>query len=163
MVFWMDASDRKRLYEYERKLDRLLNTTPKSFEDIKMIEDTGVYAISRKGIKKPIYYIGETGRGVKVRMTELTSDYRSHTLNRKVLLEILKDEWKWEIGKMKKKEIYEKVERLNDKAKQRLQDKVNKRINNRFEVRFIPITENKKSIRSFEHFAIAIEKPELND
>lgn len=52
-----------------------------AYSEIASIKEQGLYLIAdRKGI----IYVGKTSRSGRLRMRELTADFRSHTLNRKL-------------------------------------------------------------------------------
>lgn len=52
------------------------------YEETKKITSCGIYLIFKE---EEILYVGKTGRTGKVRLRELAVDYRSHTLNKKLL------------------------------------------------------------------------------
>jgi hypothetical protein len=59
-----------------------------TFKEITKIHTQGIYIIYEA---ERILYVGTTTRSGKVRMRELAADFRSHTFNRKLLSERLKD------------------------------------------------------------------------
>jgi len=130
------------------------------FNEISDLRKQGLYIIYQE---ESIIYIGKTGRNGKIRLREMTSDYRSHTLNRKLL-----------------KEHFEKkhgltLEKFNQKTKENLitqtiltleQFKEGQRhINNyiRSELGFKFYEFENPELASLEHFAIAIFNPIYND
>lgn len=143
------------------KLRCLVNSKLRGFDEIRQINEKGVYAIYEDGKKQPIYIGKSKKRGVKHRMSELTGDFRSHTLNRKILFSLLKKDFNFDVDNKKKTEVYAFIDRLSKDEKMHLQNKVNDFIRKNFKIKFIPLPE--EEIESFEHFAIGVENPEYND
>lgn len=141
------------------RLDKLLRSNSMNFDEIKKIDEKGVYAIyNRKGL----IYIGKSKkRGVKNRMSELIGDFRSHTLNRKTLFPLLRSDLRWDVDNMKKKEVYSRIDSMGKEEREKLQIKVNNLIKEGFKIKFIPLQD--KEIESFEHFAIGVMSPKFND
>src|ERR1700761_9369203 len=61
-----------------------LSSPTLSFSELMKITEMGVYIIFND---EQILYVGKTERAGKIRLRELVSDFRSHTFNKKMLIE----------------------------------------------------------------------------
>lgn len=149
-----------RIQFLQGQLQLALAQPTMKFDAISTLNAQGLYIIFHGEI---IIYIGKTGRNGKIRLREMTSDYRSHTLNRKLL-----------------KEHFEKVlgltlEKFNQKTKENLITEAilnleqfiegQRQINNfiRSELGFKFYEFENPELASLEHFAISIFNPKYND
>ena len=127
---------------------------------MRQIEKPGLYMVIEGD---EVIYIGKTGRTGNIRLTEMATDYRSHTLNRKLLkihLERALGQSLVAFNKDTKKNMIES----NTLQKEQFilgQKAVNQIVTSLLKYKFyeIPLEE----LTSLEHFAIAILKPKYND
>jgi hypothetical protein len=110
-----------------------------------------------------VLYIGKTDRTGKVRMQELAADFRSHTLNKKLLAKILKDlgfVFKTLSKETKKEWIDQGI--LTREHFVNHQREVNQYIRSGLKFKFFSQSDERMLTR-LEHFAIAIFDPVYND
>ncbi|KAF2327391.1 GIY-YIG nuclease family protein [Flavobacterium daemonense] len=142
--------------EFEKALASELLT----YEQIKSITTCGIYVIYEN---EKVIYVGKTDRTGKVRLRELASDYRSHTLNRKLLRKLISEFLKIDFPPMNKETksrlIAGKI--MSEDNFTKLQKQVNDFIKSDLKFKFYS-TEPEKIAR-LEHFTIAILNPEMND
>jgi len=144
-------------------LKELLNSEPKEIRKLICKEyegKNGVYAIYDKtNLDNPIY-IGKTEKqkkGVRGRMDNLLGDCLSHTLNLKILCDKILN---WDRNKMNRKEIIPKWKNLPKEESKKYRKEVRNYIEKNLKIRF---KELDKEIPRFEHFAIGVMNPILND
>lgn len=89
-----------RIEVLEGHLILALAKPTKKFDEISELKAQGLYIIFHGEI---IIYIGKTSRNGKIRLREMTSDYRSHTLNRKLLKEYFENKQGLTLGKFNQK------------------------------------------------------------
>jgi len=144
-------------------LKELLNSEPKDIKELICKEyekKNGVYAIFYKDNLKDPIYIGKTERqkkGINGRMNNLLGDCLSHTLNLKLLCDKILN---WDRKNMTRKEIITKWNNLPKEESKRYRREVRTYIENNLKIRF---KELNKEISRFEHFAIGMMNPSLND
>ena len=143
-------------------LKELLDSSLKNVREFMHAEykkRNGVYAIYDKNdLDNPIY-IGKTERqkeGMKGRMNNLLGDYLSHTLNLKLLCDKILN-WDRKLGR---KEIIIRLKTMPKEESKKYRKEVKNYIENTLRVRF---KELDKDISRFEHFAIGVLNPPLND
>jgi hypothetical protein len=142
------------------ELHRALAAPIIMFHSVCDINSQGLYLIYQN---EKIIYIGKTSRFGKTRLRELASDFRSHTLNKKLLSEHLRSSG-IEIGVMTKES---KLQLINDgivtldEFKEH-QTQVNNKIKSEFKFRFFSVG-NEKELTDLEHFAISVFSPRYND
>jgi hypothetical protein len=138
----------------------VLNSSARKFDEIGKLNKQGLYLIFQ-GNK--IIYIGKTGRTGKHRLSEMAHDYRSHTLNRKLLREHLEKIIGQSLGKFnqgtKQKLIDEKLLTLEKFILE--QKNINQFIKNKLKFKFHEI--DGKQLTLLEHFAISVLNPKYND
>lgn len=146
------------------ELIALLNEATSSpllnYESAKNISTCGLYIVY-KGNKA--LYVGKTDRTGKIRFREMTSDYRSHTLNRKLLHKMLTEFLKSPIGTLKKESKHQFISAgsITENDFTEIQQKINMQIKTELKFRFLSI--EGKNLTRLEHFAIAVLNPEMND
>lgn len=142
------------------KLNEATSTNYLNYDQVKKIENCGLHIIYQTD---QIIYVGKTDRNGKVRLRELAADYRSHTLNRKLLHIVLNTHLKQELPPLNKESkrrlISDGIISENDFLS--LQAQINYQIKNDFKFQFYHI-EGKDLLR-LEHFAIAVLNPKMND
>lgn len=142
-------------------LINVLSSPLLTYDQTKDISTCGVYFIY-KGSE--IIYVGKTGRTGKVRLRELAVDYRSHTLNKKMLRLLLMTVFKTDdypsIRKNHKKELIDSG-KLTEERFVQIQAKVNNMIKGELMFKFHPISS--EEVTAFEHFSIAVLNPKMND
>ncbi len=120
-----------------------------------------IYIVYDESLK--IIYVGKTGRTGKLRLREMSSDYRSHSLNRKLLKseleKFLKTNLKSLTNKTKQELLNEKRISLEDFKL--LQKSVNLRIREKFRFQLYPTKE--ENLTKIEHFFISVINPPFND
>lgn len=109
-----------------------------------------------------VVYVGKTMRSGKIRLREMASDYRSHTLNRRLMLAELNTRFKLDRAALEnsaKKELIASgvITKEQFKAAQKI---VNNTVRGAFRFKFL---EEEKELDSLEHFAIAVLRPLYND
>ena len=109
-----------------------------------------------------VVYAGKTTRSGKIRLREMAADYRSHTLNRRLMLAELNNRYglnRAALENSAKKELIASgvITKEQFKAAQR---SVNNTVRGAFRFKFL---EEEKELDSLEHFAIAVLRPLYND
>jgi len=149
----------KCISELTAKLQEGLKLPLENFNQLENIKSNGLYIVYRKN---KVIYVGKTTRSGKIRLREMASDYRSHTLNRKLLKDHLQRKLDIQIEPLGNKSKAELIK--NGKIKEidfkKYQKEVNTTIKKNFRFRFIEETNN---LTQLEHFAIAILNPQYND
>ena len=143
-----------------RELQNALSKEFLNFEQTKQISDFGIYLIFQN---EKVIYVGKTNRSGKTRLRELASDYRSHTLNKKILQILLSKVLKVEFPPLKKETKRQLIDDgiLSEEQFKNLQSKVNKLIKSDLRFKFYPTKLDE--IIQIEHFAIAVLNPKMND
>lgn len=156
----MNSSLINRNSEYLEKLKSFLESGNMSFAEIRGISKPGVYAIS---FEDKIIYVGKTTRSGKTRIGELSADYRSHTLNRKLLRDYLETKLSQKLDKFNKgtKSLLITSGTISEDEFVVAQKVINDRVKEEFQFKFVELDSNE--ITSFEHFAIALLQPRYND
>ncbi|MBU2104778.1 MAG: hypothetical protein KKF67_03320 [Nanoarchaeota archaeon] len=153
----------EEIKELVKLLNELLNSEPRKIKELICKEyntKNGVYAIYEKDNLNIPIYIGKTEKqkkGVNGRMNNLLGDCLSHTLNLKLLCDKF---LKWDRKKILRKDIITKWNNLPKEESKKCRREVREYIENNLRVRF---KELDKEISRFEHFAIGVINPELND
>jgi excinuclease UvrABC nuclease subunit len=146
--------------ELAEEFEKALASESLTYEQIKSITTCGIYIIYEN---EKVVYVGKTDRTGKVRLRELASDYRSHTLNRKLLRRLISEFLKIDFPPMnretKARLIAGKI--MSEDNFIKLQKQVNDFIKRDLNFKFYS-TEPEKIVR-LEHFTIAILNPEMND
>ena len=126
-----------------------------------MLKSCGIYIVYNE--HEEIIYIGKTGRDGKTRLRELTSDYRSHTFNKKLLREKLIDFLQNTdlrlTNRTKEQLIVEEI--ISEQNFLTLQKEVNEIIKTQYKFRFYEVKESE--LTETEHFFIAVVNPKFND
>jgi len=154
----------KKLYTEVNKLCKWING---NLNESQQTKHGGLKKRNKPGIyivydgKNPIY-VGRTSRTGRIRLSEMVSDYRSHTLNRKLMKEKINNDLKLGIKSLKndtKEELIQqgKISRSDFEAIQR---DVNTKIKNMFKFLFIPC---ENELIRMEHWLIALLNPQYND
>lgn len=97
---------KSRINNLSNHLEKAIQLEYLEYNRAKEITQKCIYIVYDEGLK--IIYIGKTGRTGKLRLREMSSDYRSHSLNKKLL--------KLELEKYLKTNLNS----LTDKTKNRL-------------------------------------------
>ena len=149
-----------RINILSQTLSAVLNSTSLNYPDISKINDQGLYIVFSN---KRILYVGKTNRSGKVRMSELASDFRSHTLNKKLLSEYLKS-----LGfvfdvltNAIKKEWIDKQLITHEEFKKH-QSIINSQIKTSLRFKFQK-QNNPRKLILLEHFTISVLNPKYND
>lgn len=152
------------LKENSRKLsiilEKAISTANLTYNQIRGIDQQGLYIIFDEN---EILYIGKTNRTGKVRMQELAADFRSHTLNRKLLTMRFKDlGFVFEVlkGATKKEWIDNGI--ITSEEFKAHQKEINQFIRTKIKFKFFKEEDERKLI-TLEHYAIAIFNPRHND
>lgn len=142
------------------QLQEALDSPALAYSEIAGIKEQGLYLIANQ---KGIIYVGKTSRSGQLRMRELTSDFRSHTLNRKLLSEHLRKKGLEIVGLTSavKQELISAA-LLTEEEFREHQVTINTHIRNRLTFRFLPIKDS-STLGRLEHFAIAVCDPLYND
>ena len=150
----------KRIENLKTELTKAISSQLLTFEQTKKISECGIYMIYSNG---NLIYIGKTNRNGKIRLRELGADYRSHTLNRKLLRELICETLKTDLPPLRKDSKQKLISNgiLSEETFIELQKRVNEKIKNEFLFRF-HVTKQEEVIE-LEHFAIAVCKPKMND
>lgn len=131
-----------------------------TFKEITKIDIQGIYIIYEA---ERILYVGKTTRSGKVRMRELAADFRSHTFNRKLLSERLKDlGFVFETLKNELKKEWIQNEKITLEEFVKHQRAINEHIRLNLKFRFCPI-EDERTLGLLEHFSISMFNPPFND
>jgi len=146
-------------------LAKAINSPTKSFDEIKTIDKQGLYLIFDDS---ELLYIGMTRRQGKKRLGEITTDYRSHSFNKKIFAEhlrimgVYRNDQKDVVHVLTDKIAKELIEnkRLTSGQFRIYQAEVNKKIKS-FKFKFLDC--NLIDLPHIEHFAIAVLKPLYND
>ncbi len=142
------------------QLEIFLESETLNFSAIKSYKKAGVYAIIIDDI---ISYVGKTTRSGSTRMIELAADYRSHTLNRKLLKDYLEGKLSQSLNKFNKETKSTLIESgiISEDEFVESQRVVNTRIREDYKFQFLELELN--DLTSFEHFAIGVLNPKFND
>ncbi len=152
------VSIEQRIHWLNNQLDIALNSRLLTFEELMKINEMGIYIVFNAD---DILYVGKTERAGKIRLRELVSDFRSHTFNKKMLIEHF-----YSLGY--------NIPRLNRNSKTKLiedlildveqfkaaQKAVNAQIK---ELKFKFHETRNVELTNIEHFAISVLKPLFND
>jgi len=141
------------------KLRIVLDSRLLTYSDLRGVTDRGIYLVYGDNI---VVYVGKTTRSGRIRLREMASDYRSHTLNRKLMLAELNTRFRLGRTTLKnsaKKELVASGLMTEDqfKSTQRI---VNNTVREVFRFKFIG---EEEELDSLEHFAIAVLRPLYND
>jgi len=153
----------KEIEKLSKLLNELLNSEPKKIRDLickEYMTKNGVYAIYEKDNLNTPIYIGKTEKqkkGVNGRMNNLLGDCLSHTLNLKLLCDKILN---WDRGKIVRKDIILKWNNLPKEESKKYRKEVRNYIEQNLKIRFKELSEE---IPRFEHFAIGVMNPSLND
>jgi len=130
-----------------------------SYDQICLANTAGLYLIFDES---DILYVGKTNRTGKIRIKELTSDFRSHTFNKKMLSKRFKDlGFVFKVLKNETKQKWINEGLLSDTEFKAHQKEVNQNMAN-FKFKFFQEVDERALI-CLEHFAIAILNPIYND
>jgi len=143
-----------------KKLRELLNLESISFNKLTSLKSPGVYVLFDGDT--PIY-AGKTTRKGKKRLREMAADFRSHTLNRKMLIEQLNAKHDMNISKLSNTRHKEKLISNGKITKEKFQDaqsQVNEEIRKK-KIKFLEA--DPSEIDSIEHFVIGVLSPRYND
>jgi hypothetical protein len=140
-------------------LKRLLNSESIHFDQVKCLNSSGVYAVLKN---KKVIYIGKTTRYGKKRLREMTGDYISHSLNRKLMTELLNKNYKLNLARLRNddKETLIKEKKLSGAQFEATQKEVNKKIKAEFQIKFIEVSG--REMTNLEHFTIGVLSPKYN-
>ncbi len=143
-----------------KRLNEAISTDYLNYDQVKNLDSCGLY-ISHQDDQ--IIYIGKTDRNGKVRLRELASDYRSHTLNRKLLHLLLNTHLQQELPPLNKESKHRLISGgiISETDFITLQAQITYQIKNHLKFQFYHI-EGKDLLR-LEHFAIAVLNPKMND
>jgi hypothetical protein len=154
-----DQQSQGRCKALFRELERALKSPSLTFREITQIKAQGLYFIAEKG---DIIYVGKTGRAGQKRMRELATDFRSHTLNYKLLRQRLRKKGLALTGSVKtiKQEMIAAAF-LTEEEFRAHQASINAHIRGKFTFQFYPVA-NAAQLGRLEYFAIAILDPTYN-
>ena len=149
-----------RIKLLQEHLNLALTSPTKKFDEINSLKKQGIYIIFQN---EKIIYVGKTGRNGKTRLRELISDYRSHTLNKKLLQTFFELKLERPLSTFNKNTknnlILQSVLTLEQFIEG--QKNINNFIRNELGFKFYEIED--QELISLEHFAIAIFDPIYND
>ncbi len=151
----------KELETLKSDLQKVSNLNSINFGEAKMNEKPCIYIVIDE--QDTVIYIGKTSRTGKLRLREMGADFRSHTLNRKLLKIKINKKIKPELKSLtnySKKQLIESGIVKESKFKES-QREVNERIKQKFMFKILPI--RKERLTQVEHFLIAIYNPKFND
>lgn len=142
------------------KLNDATSSPLLDYGQVKKINICGLYIIYEGD---QIIYVGKTDRNGKIRLRELATDYRSHTLNRKLFHLVLNAHLKLELPPLNKESKKQLISNgiISENDFINLQSQINFKIKNHLRFKFYHI-EGKDLLR-LEHFAIAVLNPKMND
>lgn len=148
----------KRIRLLRKQLKSLLNSKSISFENVKNIQSSGVYVVL---CNKGLLYVGKTTREGRKRLREMASDFRSHTLNRKLTKELLNREYGLQLKRLRNddKGALISSKKVTEKQFAKAQKEVNSTIKS-MRIKFIEASE--RNLTDVEHFAIAVLSPKYN-
>lgn len=131
-----------------------------SYSETLNLHGKGIYVVYEND---EIIYVGKTSRTGKVRLRELASDYRSHTLNRKLLAKYIDKKTGLKNSTLNKDSKRRLIDNgiLSEEEFVSTQSMVNRLI--RSELMFQFHTVDEVDLNSMEHFAIAVLNPRMND
>ncbi len=150
----------ERLRKLSEELSAMLGSELLTYEQTKQLTSSGIYLVYRGD---EVIYVGKTTRNGKTRLREMAADYRSHTLNRKLLRRMLNEKLKVNIPPMRKTTKKKLVEDgiISEEQFRLMQGKVNGFVKEVLKFRYYAISEDR--LPELEHFAIALLNPEMND
>ena len=161
----------ERIKLLKGQLNALLNSDFRDFDDLEDISGKiGVYSIWKN---QEVIYIGKTlKQDLKTRIYSTLQDFRTHTLNHKLMIELLLSKYgaklqqnalalKHGFGTEEKNEFIAKgiftEQQFSDLKKELKND-----MKSHLKIKCISLTKE-KDITLLEHFAIAILDPKYND
>ncbi len=149
----------KKIAALRNELRRLISCRPITFNKVNCLNSSGVYAILENN---EIIYIGKTTRYGKKRLREMASDYRSHTLNRKRMIELLNKEYELNLMVLKNDDKDKLINNgtLTRNQFENIQKAVNKTIKDEFHIKFLEL--GGREMTDLEHFAIGVLSPKYN-
>jgi hypothetical protein len=150
-----------RIQNLTKSLTEALSLEFHTYEHTRNYETCGIYLIYDE--KDELIYIGKTGRAGKIRLRELTSDYRSHTLNRKLLRNLLAHSLENNdllLTNRTKQQMIDDGNISEDDFKSRQND-INQMIKTKYKFKFYQVDESK--LTETELFFIAVINPKFND
>ncbi len=150
----------KKITTLRDGLRKLLSCKPITFNNVKCLNSSGVYAVLRNN---KIIYVGKTTRYGKKRLREMTGDYRSHSLNRKLMTELLNKNYRLDLMRLKNNDKGKLIrsKKLTKKQFESTQKEVNKQIKEEVQIKFIEASG--REMTNLEHFAIGVLDPRYND
>lgn len=150
----------KEIEYYASHLKSALKRPLLKFTEISDLDKQGLYFVYREGI---VIYVGKTNRSGKKRLSEMAHDYRSHTLNKKFLREVLSEETGHDFKKFNRKteKSFLDGEIITADSLARAKENVRQIIRGKLQFRFYEFED--ASLNLLEHFAIAVLKPAYND
>ena len=148
-----------RITELKSELEAVLSAPLLNYDSAKKLLVSGVYVIYDGD---DIIYVGKTNRNGKTRFRELATDYRSHTLNRKLLREEIESYLKVDFPPLRKETKHNLISRgiLSESEFLSLQGKVNERIKTGFKFKFLPLPQDR--VAAVEYFIISVLDPKYN-
>lgn len=131
------------------------------YNEAKLMNTQCVYIV--KNSVDEIVYVGRTGRTGKLRLREMGTDFRSHTLNRKLLKSKLNSLLENTLDTLQNSTKNELIchNRLTLPEFQEAQQYVNKQIKDT--CKFILYQVDQERLNEVEHFFISVFKPRYND
>ncbi len=156
--YFRTGSIEQRIEWLKRELDQAINSTFLNYSDLMTINEMGVYIVMNDD---EILYVGKTTRAGKIRLRELAADFRSHTFNKKMLVEHFY-KLGYNIPRLNKTTKNKLIESsiMDLKQFQEAQKNVNANIK---ELKFKFHATRNVELDNIEHFAISVLKPLFND
>jgi len=141
-------------------LQKAIDSPTQTFSEISLLKDQGLYMIFNE---IDLLYVGKTNRNGKIRLRELTTDFRSHSFNRKYLAELIqtKGHGYHNLSSNKKKELIE-TGILTEFEFKEYQAEVNSNIKTNLKFKFYSFSLSVDLVH-LEHYAISVLKPLYND
>jgi hypothetical protein len=149
-----------RIHALTQQLQQALDSPNLTYAEIARSSEQGLYLIASQ---EGVIYVGKTTRTGKLRMQELAADFRSHTLNKKLLSEHLRTlglEVTTLTSGTKAQWIAAAV--LTAEEFRGHQHRINTHIRTQLSFRFFPLADS-AVLNRLEHFAIAVLDPIYND
>ena len=151
---------KKNITHYSELLVSALKVKSKTFKEIKYISSKGLYILLDSN---EIIYVGKTDRKGKIRLGEMKADYRSHTLNKKLLQELCESRLGYSLPTFNKetKRVLIAEQKFTLDEFKACQKEINIHIATNLKFKFLNY--EKSDLNYFEHFVIAVLQPKYND
>lgn len=160
-----------RIKYLKTQLGSLLHSNFRNFDGLDdLAGKIGVYSIWKDG---KVIYIGKTlKQDLKIRVSSMLHDFRTHTLNKKLIIELILARYGHKLkqkaltlehgfGTKSKEEFIAKGIFTKEQFSE-LKKELKKDMRSTLKIKCLPLDKG-SDITALEHFAIAIEQPKYND